>query len=249
MKKFTLLLIIAFFGLGISVQAQTVDDIINSYFENTGGDKAWGELKGVKMSAKVSQQGMEIPIEIVRMADGKQYTKITIQGMSIMQGVFDGKTVWSTNFQTMKAEKADKEITDAVMKQANDFPDQLYHYKKKGYKAELMGKETVEGSETFKVKLITEPTLVDGKEMETATFYFFDAESMVPIMIEKEVLIGPQKGIISQVKIGEYNEVDGLYFPFSMHEGIKDGMSQPITIVTIEVNPEVSDADFSFPEN
>ncbi|HCR55271.1 MAG TPA: outer membrane lipoprotein-sorting protein, partial [Cytophagales bacterium] len=47
----------------------------------------------------------------------------------------------------------------------------------------------------------------------------------------------------------DYKEVAGLYFPYSMTQGIKGGPSQPIIIEKIEVNPAVSDADFKFPSN
>ena len=84
-----------------------VDEIINNYIENTGGIDAWSALKGVKSMAKVNNGGMEIPLEIVQLSDGRQYSMINFQGNTIMQGVFDGETLWNTNFQTMKAEKAD----------------------------------------------------------------------------------------------------------------------------------------------
>ena len=249
MKKAILILAASAF-MAVNAQAQSVDEIIDNYFENTGGMEAWGNLKGFKFSAKVSQQGMEIPIEIVQMADGRQYTKISIQGMSIMQGVFDGTTLWSTNFQTMKAEKMDDETTENVKRSAAvAFPDNLYKYKEKGFTAELMGKETVEGTETFKIKLTQKPVLVDGEEVENVTYYYMDTENFVPIVQEKEMLFGPQKGIISWTTLSDYQEVEGMYFPFSMAQGIKDGMSQPITIEAIELNPEVEDSAFTFPEN
>ena len=55
------------------------------------------------------------------------------------------------------------------------------------------------------------------------------------------------KGIISEVSFSDYQEVEGLYFPFSMSQGEKDKPGQPITFTTIEVNPEFVDADFAFP--
>ena len=51
----------------------------------------------------------------------------------------------------------------------------------------------------------------------------------------------------SEVKFSDYDEVDGLYFPFSMSQGEKDKPGQPITFTTIEVNPSFEDGDFAFP--
>ncbi len=239
------------FGLIVSLssvaQDVTVDEIIDNYFENTGGADAWKELRGVKMQAKVNQGGLEIPLEIVQMADGRQYTKFSVQGNTFMQQVYDGEVLWNTNFQSLKAEKADAEATAIQALEANDFPESLFDYKSKGYTAELMGTETIEGTETYKLKLTREPVTIDGVEKADITYYFFDMDNFVPIAQEREIFQGPQKGAIGTSTISDYDEVDGLYFPFSLTQGIKGGPSQPIIIEEIELNPEVSDSDFAFP--
>lgn len=249
MKKVTLALLAVLLASGGIVMAQGVDEIINNYYENTGGMDAWKKLEGIKISAKVNQGGIEIPIEIVQMRDGRQYTKITIQGQELMQGVYDGKYLWNTNFATMKAEKADDESTANAKLDANDFPDSFFDYKTKGYKAELIGKEMFDGAETFKVKLTREPRKVDGASVKDVLYFFLESEYFVPIGQETEIKEGPAKGQISQTKMSDYQEVGGLYFPYSLTQGIKGGQSQPIIIDKIEVNPQVADADFAFPEN
>jgi hypothetical protein len=70
--------------------AQTKEEIIANYIENTGGTEAWNNLQGIKMTAKVSQGGMDIPIEMVQLKDGRQMTIVTFQGKEIKQGVYDG---------------------------------------------------------------------------------------------------------------------------------------------------------------
>ncbi len=109
MKKITLLL----FAIctSFTMNAQTADEILVTYFENIGGLENLKKVEGMKMIANISQQGMEIPLEIVQLKSGKQMSLITFQGMEVKQGVFDGETLWSTNFQTMKAEKSDAEAT------------------------------------------------------------------------------------------------------------------------------------------
>ncbi len=236
------------FVLSIPLQAQTADEIITNYFENTGGLDNWKSMTGMKMSAKVNQGGMEIPLEIYQMKDGRQMTVINFQGKELKQGVFDGETLWSHNFMTMKAEKSDAEQTANFKLDTNDFPDSFIDYKDKGYTVELLGKETIDGAETFKIKLVKEPVTVDGNQEDDISFYFFDTENFVPIAVHQEIKSGPAKGQISEVTMSDYQEVDGIYFPFSLTQGVKDGQSQPITIDTIELNPTVDAAAFSFPE-
>ena len=249
MKKLQNLFLVAIVSLlTISLNAQSVDEIVGNYLENTGGAENWENVKGVRMNASINQMGMEIPIEMVQLKD-KMYTKISIQGQEIKQGVFDGETLWSTNFMSMKAEKSDQEDVDNVKNELAEFPDPFLNYKEKGFTVELMGTETVEGSDVYKIKLTKKPMVVDGEEVPNVSIYYFDSENFVPIMVHEEVMSGPGKGMIMESKMSDYQEVEGIYFPFSMTQGVKDQPGQPITIESIELNPSIDDSEFNFPES
>lgn len=247
MKMKTILTVMAVV-IAVTVQAQTADEIITKYFENTGGKAKWEAVQGMKLFAKVNQGGMEIPIEMVQLKDGRQAQKITFQGKEIMQGVFDGTVLWSHNFMNMKAEKSDTEATENLKLDIGEFPDPFLTYKARGLKAELLGKETIDGTETFKIKLTKKPIKVDGKQTENVVFYYFDAENFVPLMSESEIKSGPMKGKISQSKMSDYQEVEGLMMPFSMSQGIKGDASQPLNVTKIELNPKLDGKFFAYPE-
>ncbi len=246
MKKITLFVLAIF--ASFTINAQTADEIINTYFENIGGLENMKKVEGIKMAAKVNQQGMEIPLEIIQLKSGKQMTVINFQGKEIKQGVFDGETLWSTNFMTMKAEKSDAEATANMKLEINDFFDPFIDYKEKNYTIELLGNETIDGAETFKIKLTKEPVTIDGKKEESISFYFFDTENFVPIAVQSEMKSGQAKGMISEVTFSDYQEVDGIYFPFSMTQGVKGQPGSPLTITSIELNPKIDDSVFAFPE-
>jgi outer membrane lipoprotein-sorting protein len=246
--KIKLLSVLMFVILASGASAQSVDEILDKYFEAQGGKAKLQELKGIKMTAKVNQGGMDIPLEIVTLADGRQYVSFSVQGMTGWQNVFDGNTLWSTNFMTMKPEKSDAETTENFKVNIGDFPDPFLNYKEKGYTVELLGKETIEGTETFKIKLTRKPITVDGNKEENTAFYFIDAENYVTLLVEQEVKSGPMKGKISQTSMSDYQEVDGLLFPFTMGQGVKDMGSQPLQITKIELNPTIDSKTFQFPE-
>jgi outer membrane lipoprotein-sorting protein len=245
MKK--TILILALLCFSSLLHAQTVDEIIEQYLENTGGVSEWAKLSSIKMEGKVNAQGMDIPLEIVQTKEGKMYMKFQLQGQEIVQQAFDGKEAWGVNFMTMKPEKSDGETTENMKREMGDFPDPFLDLKSKGYKAELLGKENVEGTECFKVKLTKKPLLVDGAEVENISFYFFDTENFVPIMVEKEMKTGPAKGITTQTLMSDYQEVDGLYFPFSITEKAKGApQGQAINIIKIELNPTLDPSAFAY---
>jgi outer membrane lipoprotein-sorting protein len=223
--------------------AQTADEIINTYIKNIGGAEKFKSLTGTKMEMNVNYQGMEIPVELVQLRDGKMYLKVNFQGQEITQMAFDGTTAWSTNFMTMKAEKMESEMVENIKQEAGDYPDPLIDYKAKGYAAEYLGKETKEGTECYKVKLTKKPQMVDGQKVDNIVFYYFDTENNVPILTESEVKSGPAKGQMSVTTMSDYQEVDGMYFPFSMNQG-----GQPMKIKKVTLNPTVDPSAFTFKE-
>jgi len=252
MKTVKFIALIAFIAtVTFQSNAQTVDEILNNYFENIGGLENWKSLKGIKMEGSVNiGNGMTLPVEMVQLADGKTMVKANFQGQNFYQNVYDGTTLWGTNQMTMAAEKSDAEATENFKNELNDFPSPFIDYQSKGYTVELLGKETMEGTETYKIKLVKEPVLVDGKEEQDISFYYFDTDNFVPIAVEQDMKYGPGKGMTGQTKLSDYQEVEGLYFPFSISEGVK-GMpgAQMIVMEKITLNPETEASMFAFPES
>ena len=225
-----------------SVFAQNADEIISKYIKTIGGADKLKAVKGIKMEMSVNAQGMEIPVEMVQLVGGKMYVKLNLQGKELTQMASDGTTIWTTNFMTMKAEKADAETTENAKLSNQDFPDALLDYKTKGYAAEYVGKETKEGTECYKVKFTKKPVTVSGVKVDDVSYYFFDTDNGLPIAIETEVKEGPSKGEKSLSTMSDYQEVDGIYFPFAMNQG-----GQDLKIKKISLNPVVEDKAFSFP--
>ena len=153
MKTLKTLFIMLLIAAVAPASAQTADEIIANYLENTGGAETWSKLDGIKFIGSADAQGMTIPIEFLQTKNGKQLLKINIQGQEMTQFSFDGEKMWTTNFMTMQPEEADAEATHNMKQQVMDFPDPFLDYKEKGYSVELIGDETIEGTETFKIKL------------------------------------------------------------------------------------------------
>jgi len=248
LKKISVTFLSSLILLSSQAFAVEVDEIIHNYFENTGGNAAWAKLKGIKMSLQGSQGPMKFPMEIVQLKDGRTYSQFSIQGKTLKQNVYDGTTVWGTNMMTMKAEKQSAETIANTKLNDNDFPSDLFDYKKKGYKAELLGTEQMDGSDVFKVRLTKEQMMVDGKKVDSVVYYYFDTESFVALVMENEVKQGQGKGMVMQTKFSDYEEIDGLYFPMSMSQSQKGGQQFfSMQIEKIVLNPKIPDTQFSFP--
>ncbi len=230
-----------------SLKAQTVDEVIKAYYDVTGGSN-WEKVTGMRMTANVEQQGMSIPFEITSLKDGRMSMKMTFMGNTMTLAAFDGKTSWTTNWMTMEPEENPAEDSENARRAINEFPNPLFNYQKLGYSATLLEDETVEGTACYKIKLDKKTELVEGQEVPNVEYYYIDKENNVVIMMESEINSGEMKGNMSQTKMSDYQEVNGVYVPFSNSEGLKDGESQTIQFETVEINPVVDENIFVFPK-
>ena len=247
MKKIALGILFIMGVLSANAQSMTAEEIIAKCVEATGGQEAWMKLKGQHLKAVGTAQGMEFPIEMYELKDGRQITKFSIQGMEMVQGAFDGETLWSVSFMTMKAEKSDAEETENMKRTIGEYPGALMTYKEMGYSLTLEKDDVKEGVDCYKIRMDKKSQLVDGEEKPDVQYYYIDKENFVPVCTEEEIMGGPAKGQIAVTILGDYQEVDGLYFPHSIKQGA--GMqSFELTVEEVNLNPEVEDSIFAFPE-
>lgn len=242
----TLLVAFAFLTATNFTQAQTAQEIIKESIEAVGG-KAWDKVEGIQYKATLDQGGMQIPLDIVYMRNGRMYVKYSIQGMDIVQMAFDGTTLWSTNFMTQKAEKMDSETSTNYLRSIGEFPNALFNYKELDYKVTLVGEEKVDGVACYKIKMTKKPQLVEGVETPNIEYYFIDKESKALIQTLAKIPSGEMKGKMEQEKFSDYQEVNGVYIAFSNSMGIENEMSQNITFTEIIINPSIDASAFAFP--
>ena len=251
MRKLTTLFTLALITmLSTSTFAQTADEIVENYIKVTGGRANWEKAKDMKMigKAKVPSQGIELDLTMYSKAPNKMKVAMNFQGKEIVQPAFDGNIGWQTSMMTMKAEKMEAEDSE-IMKQDADFPDSFLDYKTKGYTVSLEGEESVEGVACHKVKLTKKPVKIDGKEEANFVYYFFDKENGVPLMVRTLGKKGPMKGITSESLMSDYQEVNGIILPFTMNQKINGQLAVSITFTKLEINTNMEDAIFTFPEN
>ncbi|MBI2257820.1 MAG: outer membrane lipoprotein-sorting protein [Flavobacteriia bacterium] len=245
MKKMLTLFCLSIFSFTFS---QTAEEIIRKYVEVSGGINKVNNIKNFHSSAKVEQMGMTIPVDIYTTSEGKMLIKVVVQGMEFVQMAFDGKESWGTNFMTMKPEKSSSEESENMKRNSKDFMSPLFNYKEKGYQIEKMSDETVEGVSCFKLK-VSKGTLLDNSaEVQNIDYFYIDKENYLLILQESEITSGEMKGKMEQSVFSDYQEINGVLFPFSMTSRIKDVGGQTIQFDKIETNITLDEKMFSFPE-
>jgi outer membrane lipoprotein-sorting protein len=232
--------ILFLFTLSVNVFSQTVDEVINNHVKAMGGLDKINAVKTVRFTGTFSGMGADIPVTITIKKQDMIKMDMSFQGMSFIQA-YDGTTGWSINpFSGKKdAEKMPaEEVKD--MKENAEWEGQLINYKDKGFKVELIGKEDMEGSEAYKIKLTDKDSDV--------TYYFLDATTYLVIKQSAKRKF-KEKEITQEQYPGNYQAVEGIMFPMSVEiKTAGQDQSQKGTFTKVELNVDVDDAIFKMPE-
>lgn len=237
-KSFLALLFLL--ALSVNINAQTVDDVINKHVAALGGLDNINKIKSVRFTGTFSGMGADIPVTITIKGKDKIKMDMNFQGMSMVQA-YDGTIGWGINPFSGKKD-AEKMPADQVkeIKENAEWEGQLVNYKDKGYKVELMGKEDMEGSEVYKIKLTDKDNDI--------TYYYLDASSY--FVIKQSVKRKFKEKEISQdMYQSNYQAVEGVQFPMSIEiKSQGSEQTQKGTFTKVEVNFDVDDAFFKMPE-
>ena len=183
--------------------------------------------------------GIEAPFVMEQKRPNKVRMDITIQGMTIVQA-YDGKVGWQLN--PLQGRTEPEPLSEDGLKQIEEQADMdgpLVDYKAKGHTVELLGKEKVEGSDAYKVKV----TLKNGD----IRYFFIDADSFLEVRTEGKTKVRGTE-VEGESTIGDYKEVGGLMLPFSLESGQKGApQKMKMTFDKIELNVPIDDARFKMP--
>ena len=166
-------------------------------------------------------------------------SEASIQGLTAVQA-WDGKDAWQISpFQGRK--DPEKMTADDAKAMADDAPiaGPLIGARERGSTIEYLGTEDVDGTDAHKLKV----TLKNGD----VEYVYLDPDHFLEIRtVAQRSVRGTQ--VESVTDYGDYEQVAGVYFPFSITtENKSDGNRQQTTVEHAEANVALDDAMFSFP--
>jgi len=238
MKTF-LVIVLTIVFLSPLLQAQSLDEIIKKNLEAKGGIEKINAFQTGKMTGKMMMQTFEIPVTMWFKKPNLVKMEMVFQGATMVMA-YDGNIAWqispftgSTDAQELTGEQAEQ-IKDSGEMMDEPFID----FEKKGHKIELLGKEDMEGTQVFKLRL----TRKDGQVID----YFIDAESF----IELKTSTTRKKQDGTEIKIdtilGDYKPVAGVQMPYSLSFSANQ-MPMGLTLDAVEANVELAGDFFSMP--
>ncbi|HET9031752.1 MAG TPA: hypothetical protein VFN25_02485 [Dokdonella sp.] len=235
------LLIVAF--ISPAVHALTVDELVTKNAEARGGLDKIEAIKTLRLQGQVRVAGdfgsIDLGLKQIKKAPDSVRNEASVQGLTQIE-VWNGEQGWRIDpFQGRKtAERMTDDDARGLADDAN-IAGPLINYKAQGNRIEYQGTEDVDGTEAHKLKV----TLKNG-DVQTV---YLDPDYFIEIRtVSQRKVRGTEVEDTSD--FGDYELVDGVYFPFSIttHTKGQSGQQQ-ITIEKAEANADVEDALFAFP--
>ena len=122
-----------------------------------------------------------------------------------------------------------------------DLTGSLYNYKEKGNTVEVAGKENVNNTETYKLKVTRKNGNVE--------YHYLDTKTYLPVRVQAIAKVQGQD-FKQETLNSNFKQVDGLTFPFTVemkNDAIPGGGSLMVTVTKIDVNPQIDDTLFKMP--
>lgn len=245
MKRIATLMMMMLAMLPI-VLAQSTDEVIDAYYEHSGGKSNFRNVETLKLSGMVSTFQGDFPFEIQQKSPDKIYVTVDVMGQKIIPQASDGVTAWSYNpFEGSLTARKLSESDAIVLKEEADIDGPFMDYAQKGYTATYEGTATKGDKPCHVVKLTKD---LEGSEFVITAY--FDAETYLLVAISRIVGMGQQAGQLIENYYNNYKDVgNGLIMPFGMETFIGGQSAQKVTFQSVEVNGDIPDDIFTYTGN
>lgn len=215
--------------------SQNADEIIDKHITAIGGKEAWQKINSMKQEGSLEVQGNEVAVTITTLHGKGSRQDISVMGMNGYQ-IVTPTTGWS--YMPFQGQSTPEAISaDLVKENADSYDAQgvLVNFKEKGHTVEYLGKENVNGTEAFKLRLNQKSGKVETIFIDPATYYVIK-------VITKQKENGQEMEVVST--LSNYKKLpEGIVVPMSV--GLPIG---ELTFTKVEVNPPVDEKVFK-PDN
>lgn len=244
---------IAFAGVCVfagATHADTVESaeaLIAKNLAARGGAEKMAALKAVSFVGETRFPGdfrltfAEVKARLNPATDACQVrVEMSVQGLTAIQG-YDGKVGWRVNpFEGRKtAERVGNDEARSLADEAS-IDGALLASRRKGSSVDYLGREDVDGTSAYKLR-------VNEKDGDVFTYYL-DPDTFLEIKILERRKFRGAEGE-TETELGEYEQIGGVYFPFSIASGAKNSTSKQLTTIESgEANPTLAAGLFDIPQ-
>jgi hypothetical protein len=218
---------------------ETVDQVIAKYVEAIGGQDRVDSLKSMRKTGKtVAPNGEETLLTIHYERPDKVRKDFEAKRVPSVQA-FDGQVAWYTMpWRGVISPKPMSPDRFRVFETQIDMESPLIDFEAKGHQVELLGKEDLEGSATYKLKVTRSSGAIE--------FHYIHAERFLPIKLQGKVPM--EKGeFVYETKFEDYREVGGLFVAHTLVQTVGESDTRTTKFEKIELDIELPSGIFTMP--
>jgi outer membrane lipoprotein-sorting protein len=227
-------------GLAAQVLAQTADQLVARNVTARGGEAAWRSVSSLRLSGKMDLgRGMLVPYVLEQKRPARMRLEYVFGGETVIQ-CSDGKSGWKV--APFLGRKTPEALSEDELRQAASSADlygPLFDYARRGHAVELIGRESVQGHDAFKLK-----ATVPGGGVR---WVYLDAGSGLEVRVDALRTLGGRERRV-ETYYHDWQPADGLLIPrrYEMRtENAKD--LHVLTVESVRVNPPIDDSRFAMP--
>jgi hypothetical protein len=214
----------------VSALAVTADELVAKNLQARGGADKLRAITSMHTLGKMRfGGGLEAKTETFAVAPDKYRQEVSLQGLTAVQS-WDGQQAWGINpFEGRRdPQKLSGDDTKDLVQSA-DIAGPLLDAQKKGERLEYLGTEDIDGTDAHKLR-------VTFKNGDSRVIYLDPDQFLEIRVIDHRIVRGQEQ--VQTTDVGEYEKVDGVYFPFEQGQN---------HIESAELNKPVDASMFSFP--
>jgi outer membrane lipoprotein-sorting protein len=219
-----------------------VDEIVNSNLAARGGRERLQSLTSMRVTGTATASGGRVA-RVVREVKRPGLFRLEFHSQGTtsvfahngeggwqvapLQGLFEPEVTTSENDAAAGADQRDVE-------------GHLVNWREKGHVVELVGREELPGGEAFKLKV----NLADGG----IRYDYVDVASRLIVRADGTRMV-QGRPLLLETTFSDFRETDGIVFPHLIEFRAKERPEVlRIAIEKIELDPDIDDARFRFPE-
>ncbi len=221
----------------------TVDEIVARNIAARGGAARLQAIRSLRLTGTAVFGGGDFKIEAqwaqVAKRPGMVRSEVSLQGLTAVNA-WDGTQGWSVQpFQGRREPERTSADDAKELARDADIDGPLVGWREKGHRLEYLGTEDVDGTPAHKLRVARS----DGDTQ----YVYLDPDAWLEIRVVTESHI---RGVeqVTETDLGDYEEVAGVWLPFSLESGPKGRpRSQRITVARAEPNVVADEALFRLP--
>lgn len=214
----------------------TADQILDRNLEAIGGRAAIEKMTSVVIRGTIQYEDVLLVanVEVYAKAPNKIVSIITIPGVGVSRGGFDGSVGWrqepGKELRELQGEELESQRLDA------DFYG-LLHPRQNYPQINVLGKDTIGTREVYVVE--QRPARGDPRKL------YFDVEN--GLLLRRDIIVlRPEGKELVENYFDDHREVEGRKFPFRLHV-VTPRLTHRMRLTSIQVNVPIEDTIFAMP--